>query len=139
NLLTDIAGSAERHAVHPCCSMPVTVNPAIQTIFSNINSGLASASLKTDSDTNLTDVFWGYQAPLKHYFPTVRVDYNMRENLRMFLSWNMTQSSQGNGNVPPLPGSYYSKFGGTNTFKYYTVALGLSSTIKPAWWTPFPA
>jgi len=139
NLLTDIAGSAEGQAVNPCCSMPITVNPAIQTIFSNINSGLASASLKTDSDTNLTDVFWGYQTPLKQYFPTVRVDYNMRENLRMFLSWNMTQSSQGNGNVPPLPGSYYSKFGGTNTFKYYTVALGLDWTIKPTLLNSFRA
>src|SRR5207244_4576363 len=86
NLLTDIAGSAEGQAVNPCCSMPITVNPAIQTIFSNINSGLASASLKTDSDTNLTDVFWGYQTTLKQYFPTVRVDYNMREHLSMFLS-----------------------------------------------------
>ena len=39
--------------------------------------------------------------------------------------------SQTNGNVPPLPGSYYSKFGGTNNFKYFTQALGVDWTIKP--------
>lgn len=139
NLLTDIAGGPAGQAVNPCCSMPTTVNPTIAGIFSNINSGLAAGSVKTDADPNLTDVFWAYNTPLKQYFPTARLDYNMRDNLRFFLSWNMTQSSQVNGNIPPLPGSYYSKFGGTNTFKYFTQALGVDWTIKPTLLNSFRA
>jgi Carboxypeptidase regulatory-like domain len=139
NILTDIAGSPAGQSVNPCCSMPTTVNPTIAGILSNINSGLAAGSVKTDADPNLTDVFWAYNTPLKQYFPTARLDYNMRDNLRFFLSWNMTQSSQVNGNIPPLPGSYYSKFGGTNTFKYFTQALGVDWTIKPTLLNSFRA
>ena len=54
----------------------------------------------------------------------------MRDNLRLFLSLNMTKTSQQNGNIPPLPGAYYSKFGGTNNFKYFTQALGVDWTIE---------
>ena len=32
-----------------------------------------------------------YSTPLTQYFPTARLDYNMRDNLRLFLSLNMTK------------------------------------------------
>jgi hypothetical protein len=134
NVLTDIAGSPAGQnvgIVNPCCAMPTVVNPNIASIFANINSGLAAGAITANSDANLVDVNWTYQTPLTQYFPTVRVDYNMRDNLRLFLSFNMTQSSQANGNVPPLPGSFYSKFGGTNKFRYFTQGLGLDWTITP--------
>ena len=84
-------------------------------------------------------MYWAYSTPLTQYFPTARLDYNMRDNLRLFLSLNMTKSSQANGNIPPLPGSYYSKFGGTNNFKYFTQALGVDWTIKPTLLNSFRA
>ena len=121
NLLTNIAGPA---------GLPSVVNPDVATIFSNINSALAAGAVTPNSDANLVDVAWNYPTSLTQYFPTVRVDYNMRDNLRWFLSWNMTKSSQQNGDVPPLPGSYYSKFGGTTNLKYFTVALGNDWTIS---------
>ena len=131
NLLTDIAGSAAGQAVNPCCSMPTAVNPNVASIFSNITSALGQGAVSPNSDANLVDVNWNYSTPLTQYFPTVRLDYNMRENLRLFLSFNMTKSSQTNGNIPPLPGEFYSKFGGTNNFKYFTQALGIDWTITP--------
>ena len=106
------------------------VNPNVGTIFSNITSSLSAGSVTQNSDANLVDVHWGYPTPLTQYFPTVRLDYNMRDNLRLFLSWNMTKQSQQNGDIPPLPGSYYSKFGGTNNAKYFTLALGLDWTMS---------
>jgi hypothetical protein len=121
NLLTDIAGPA---------GLPGVVNPDVGTIFSNISSSLSAGSVTPNSDANLVDVHWGYRTPITQYFPTVRVDYNMRDNLRWFLSWNMTKTSQQNGDKPPLPGSFYSKFGGTNNFKYFTLALGNDWTIS---------
>jgi hypothetical protein len=121
NLLTDIAGPA---------GLPSVVNPNVGSIFSNISSALSAGSVTQNPDANLEDVHWGYSTPLKQYFPTARVDYNMRENLRWFLSWNMTKSSQTNYDIPPLPGSYYSKFGGSGVFKYFTLALGNDWTIS---------
>ncbi|MBZ5687854.1 MAG: carboxypeptidase-like regulatory domain-containing protein [Acidobacteriia bacterium] len=133
NLLTDIAANASSYdptIIPACCTLPTVVNPAVAGIFSNISSSLSAGSVSPNSDTNLVDVRWGYTTPLKQYFPTVRVDYNMTQNLRWFLSWNMTKSSQTNGDIPPLPGSFYSKFGGTNNFKYFTLALGNDWTIS---------
>ncbi|HTT21921.1 MAG TPA: carboxypeptidase regulatory-like domain-containing protein, partial [Candidatus Sulfotelmatobacter sp.] len=128
NLLTDIAAGASGQPA--CCGLPTTVNPAVAGIFSNISSSLSAGAVTPNSDANLVDVHWTYPTPLTQYFPTARVDYNMRDNLRWFLSWNMTKSSQTNGDIPPLPGSYYSKFGGTNNFKYFTLALGNDWTIS---------
>jgi len=128
NLLTDIAGGAS--GVNPCCVLPTVVNPDVGSIFSNISSSLSAGSVTPNSDANLVDVHWGYPTPLTQYFPTVRVDYNMRDNLRWFLSWNMTKSSQTNGDIPPLPGSFFSKFGGTTNLKYFTLALGNDWTIS---------
>ena len=130
NLLTDIAGPG---------GLPSAVNSDVGTIFSNISSSLSAGSVTPNSDANLVDVHWGYPTPLTQYFPTVRIDYNMRENLRHFLSWNMTKTSQQNGDVPPLPGSYYSKFGGTNNFKYFTLAYGLDWTVTKSLLNSFRA
>ena len=82
-----------------------------------------------NSDANLKDVHWTYPTPLTQYFPTARLDYNMRNNLRLFLAWNMTKTSQQNYDVPPLPGSLYSKYGGTGNFKYFTLGLGVDWTM----------
>ena len=112
-------------------ALPTVVNPSIQGIFSNINAGFADARVAPNGDPNLVNLNWQYATPLTQYFPTARLDYNMRENLRLFLSFNMTKSSQANANVPPLPGAYYSKFGGTNQFQYFTQAVGVDWTIKP--------
>lgn len=128
NLLTDIAGGAS--GVNPCCVLPTVVNPAVAGIFSNISSSLSAGSVTPNSDANLVDAHWTYSTPVTQYFPTVRIDYNMRDNLRWFLSWNMMKQSQQNGDIPPLPGSFYSKFGGTNTFKGFTLALGNDWTIS---------
>ena len=137
NLLTDIAAGAS--GVNPCCVLPTVVNPVVAGIFSNISSSLSAGSVTPNSDANLVDVHWGYRTPLTQYFPTVRVDYNMRDNLRLFLSWNMTKSSQQNGDIPPLPGSYYSKFGGTNNFKYFTLGFGLDWTMSKSLLNSFRA
>jgi carboxypeptidase family protein len=139
DLLNTIAGSPAGQGVNPCCSMPTVVNPNVAAIFSNINSALAAGSVTPNSDANLVDVNWNYATPLTQYFPTARLDYNMRDNLRLFLSFNMTKTSQANGNIPPLPGSFFSKYGGTNRFKYFTQAVGVDWTITPTLLNSFRA
>ena len=139
NVLTQIAGSPAGQGVNPCCSMPTVVNPEVAGIFSNINSALGAGAVTGNSDPNLVDVAWNYPTPLTQYFPTARIDYNMRDNLRLFLSFNMTKTSQTNGNIPPLPGSFFSKYGGTNKFKYFTQAVGVDWTITPTLLNSFRA
>jgi carboxypeptidase family protein len=138
NVLTQIAASAP--ATTPaCCTLPTAVNPNIAGIFNNIDAGLKAGAVTPNSDANLSDVQWTYPTPITQYFPTARVDWNMRDNLRLFLSFNMTKTSQANGDIPPLPGSFFAKYGGTNRFKYFTQALGLDWTITPTLLNSFRA
>lgn len=127
NLLTQVAASAS--GVPSCCVLPAVVNPNIGSIFSGISTALSAAAVTQNSDANLVDAHWTYPTPLTQYFPTVRLDYNMRNNLRLYLAWNMTKTSQQNYDVPPLPGSLYSKYGGTGNFKYFTLGLGVDWTM----------
>ncbi len=134
NLLTQIAGGPEGQAVGtttPCCGLPTTVNSNIASIFSNINSALGSGAVTPNSDPNLSDVLWTYPSSITQYYPTLRVDYNIKDSLRMFGSWNMTTSTQPNYDIPPLPGSFYSTYGGSANFKYFTGALGIDWTVAP--------
>jgi len=134
NLLTQIAGGPGGVAVGsttPCCGLPTTVNSDVAGIFSSIDAGVSSGAVTPSSDPNINSVAWTYPAALTQYFPTVRLDYNIRDNLRMFLSWNMTQSDTQNYDVPPLPGSTYSKYGGSSQFRYFTQAVGLDWTVAP--------
>jgi len=137
NLLTGIAAGAS--GVPSCCVLPTVVNPAVASIFANISSALSAGAVTQNSDANLVDVHWTYPTPLTQYFPTVRVDYNMRDNLRMFMAWNMTKASQLNGDIPPLPGPYYAKFGGTNASKYYTLGFGVDWTMTKSLLNSFRA
>jgi hypothetical protein len=132
NLLTDVAANANSYDsnIPACCTLPSVVNPTVGGIFSNISSSLSSGAVTQNSDANLVDVHWNYQTPITQYFPTARVDYNVRDNLRTFMSWNMTKTSQLNGNVPPLPGSGYTQYGGTTKSKYFTLAFGVDWTMS---------
>jgi carboxypeptidase family protein len=112
-------------------AMPTTVNPDISAIFSEINSGLSSAKVTPDADPNLVDVNWQYPSPITQYFPTLRIDYNIKDNLRLFGSWNMTTLTQPNQNVPPLPGAFFAKYGGSTNEKVFTAALGFDWTLAP--------
>jgi len=127
NLLTQVAASAS--GVPSCCVLPTVVNANVGSIFSGISTSLSAGAVTQNSDANLKDVHWTYPTPLTQYFPTARLDYNMRNNLRLFLAWNMTKTSQQNYDVPPLPGSLYSKYGGTGKFKYFTLGLGVDWTM----------
>ncbi len=112
-------------------AMPTTVNPQVSQIFSDINSGLGSGKVTPDADPNLVDVNWQYPSPITQYFPTIRVDYNIKDSLRMFGSWNMTTMTQPNQNVPPLPGSAFTKYGGSTNEKVFTAAVGFDWTVAP--------
>jgi hypothetical protein len=93
NVLTNVAGGPEGQSVAtttPCCALPTTVNTEVSGIFSNIDGAVKLGAVTPSSDPNLQSVTFTYPAALTQYFPTVRLDYNIRDNLRMFLSWNMT-------------------------------------------------
>jgi hypothetical protein len=112
-------------------SFPVS-NSVIQTELTNINGVLNQGKLSTfTGDPSLQAFQWELPSPSTLYFPTVRVDYNMSQNIRFNFAWNMTRYSQPNVNQPTFPGTPFEGQGTGNFTKYYTTSFGFDWTIKP--------
>ncbi|HKD49511.1 MAG TPA: TonB-dependent receptor [Candidatus Acidoferrum sp.] len=122
NILTQIAGPA---------GQPSTVNSVTAGLFSAINGSLSGGAVTPTADPNINSIAFAVQSPITYWYPTVRVDYNIKDNLRMYVSWNMTQWNQPGAGAPPYPGSAFQTYGASNKFKYYTAALGFDWTITP--------
>ena len=113
--------------------LPTTVNAVTQGLFSNINASLSSGTVTPNvTFPYLASISWLNQSPITRYFPTVRLDYNIRDNLRMFFSWNMTTYNQPNSLAPPYPGSTFQDFSGSAQNRYFTASLGFDWTIAPS-------
>ncbi len=143
NVLSGIAGSPAGAAVGattPCCALPTTVNSNVQGILSNINSGVGSGVVKTpDSDPNLVDLRWTYPRAVTQYFPTARMDFDVSSKVRLFSSWNMTTLTEQNYDIPPLPGSYYTQYGGSEHVRNFAGSLGVDWTLSPTMINSFRA
>ncbi len=122
NLLTDVAAPA---------GLPSTVNPVTLGLFKNIDSSLAGGTVTTTALPYINNISFLQQSPITKYYPTVRVDYNIKDNLRMYFSWNMTKSNQPGATPPPYPGAAFKSFGASNQDEYFTAAIGFDWTIKP--------
>jgi len=122
NLYTDIAGPN---------GLPTTPNSVTTQLFSNINGALTGGAVAATTDPNINQITYLNQSPITMYFPTARLDYNVRDNLRVYFSWNMTKSNQPGAVAPPYPGTTFKDFGASNESEYFTGALGVDWTIRP--------
>ena len=122
NLLTQIAGPA---------GLPSTPNAVSTALFNAINGSLSAGTVTTTTDPNINNISFGVQSPVTYWLPTVRADYNIKDNLKMYLSWNMTEWKQLGAGAAPFPGSAFQTYGASNKYKYFTTALGFDWTISP--------
>jgi hypothetical protein len=65
------------------------------------------------------------------YFPTVRVDYNMRKNLSFSVAFNEQKSSQPTDLFPSFPGPNFAWMRDGNRSNAYTAAIGINLIISP--------
>jgi len=112
-------------------SLPGTVNPVIASELQAINGTTSAGVLSALQDPNLQKLDWLVPAPTTYYYPTVRIDYNMSQKVRMNLAWNQTKNDQPAGALPIFPGSSFADTGAANRFSSYTAAYGLEWTISP--------
>jgi hypothetical protein len=99
-------------------NLPTSVNSAVTSQLQTINSSLQGGSVSSSSDPNFNTT--------TYYFPTVRVDYNLTQKLRMYLAWNMTKQNQPGVNPPSFPGSDFSDQATGNQTKSYIASYGLN-------------
>ena len=112
-------------------ALPSTVNTQTASTLQAVNGVLSNGTLTPLSDPNFQQLNWQISNPTTRYFPTIRVDYNPTDKLRLNLAWNYTKTVQPGANSPNLPGAAFQSTGAGNQFKSYTAALGIQQTFSP--------
>src|SRR5258708_10043206 len=122
NLLTQVSGPA---------GLPSTPNAATTGLFNAINASLSGGTVTATPLPYINNISFLQQSPITQYFPTARVDYNIKDNLRMYFSWNMTKYQQLVATAPTSPGAAFKSLSASNQNEYFTAAIGFDWTIKP--------
>ena len=94
--LLQIAGAA---------GFPSRVNASVASSLQAINGTYSQGILTPDTDPNILSLGFQYRAKVKTYFPTMRLDWNASEKLRLFLSYGQTRSDSQLVNAPQFPGN----------------------------------
>ncbi len=106
-------------------------NAPTTAILGKVATAATSGTLLPTSDPNFQSVNWLWPNATTNYFPTVRVDYNPNDKMRLNVAWNMTKTIQPGANPPNLPGPDFANTAAGNRFKSYTAALGFNWTFSP--------
>jgi hypothetical protein len=112
------------------------------SLTSNFNSGVkalidkarsSAAGLKTNAtaDPNLTGINFSELGGNTSYYPVVRLDYNVNDKVRMYLSWLMTQSTSPDSYPQPFPGKDYADQAGSSFTRNFNANYGLDYIITP--------
>lgn len=109
------------------------INANVQNEFTKINTAvkLGLAGKDSNDGLNVEDVTFNSAASKTWYYPTFRVDYNVKDNLRVNLAYNETKYSAPTGGMPLYPGSAYDATKSKIDSAAYTASLGVEWTIKP--------
>jgi len=113
-------------------SLPTSVNSVTAAQFQTINSALTSGSVSSTSDANYNNVRWNSPSPITYYYPTVRVDYDLTQKVRMFLAWNMTKQQQPTVTAANFPGSDFKNQVAGNQATNYFASYGIDWILSPA-------
>ena len=84
-------------------SLPNAVNSVISSQLAKINSTLASGQVASTSDPIVNTLTFQNPRPIKYWFPTLRMDYNMSSKIRMNLSLNRQLRSSPGDTLPYFP------------------------------------
>jgi hypothetical protein len=112
-------------------NLPYTVNSEVAKQFSVINASLSSGHLATTSDPNYQELGWIQPSPQTFYYPVARLDYDLSQKARMYLSWMMTQMDQPGVTAPTFPGSGFANQEAGNQTKNFTGSYGFDYTFSP--------
>ncbi|MEO6815631.1 MAG: carboxypeptidase-like regulatory domain-containing protein [Edaphobacter sp.] len=112
-------------------SLPGTVNSVISQQFGLINKAVGSNGISSTPDLNYNQVQWNSSAPDTRYFPGGRIDYNLSQRVKMYLSTLVTNTFQPTVTAATFPGSDFSNQGAGNSSKNYTLSYGMDFIATP--------
>lgn len=112
-------------------TLPSAINPAVNTLIQNAITASQGISTGSVTDPNLTQVFFSVPAAQTQYYPVARIDYNVNDKVRMYLSWIMTQSNPIGSYPSPFPGASFANQNGNNFTRNFNLNYGLDYIITP--------
>ena len=108
-----------------------SVLPSIGTQLQKINSSLSAGVLTPTSDPNLNTLSFLTKASTNVYYPSVRVDYNATQNLRIYGSYSQTKSIQDRIYPPNFPGGVDIVDNTSHHSNARVAGLGIDWNIRP--------
>ncbi len=120
-------------------NLPYTVNSEIAAQFTAINAAAAAGAVTSTSNANFNQIAWLQSSPTTYYYPAARVDLNLSQRARMYLSWLMTKQQQPAVSAADFPGSGFSNQIAGNQSKNYTSSYGFDFIFSPALINQFKA
>ncbi len=112
-------------------SLPGAVNSEIAAQFKAINSAASSGSITATSNANFNQLSWITSSPTTYYYPAARVDYDLSQKARLYLSWMMTKEVQPAVTAATFPGAGFSNQIAGNSSKNYTSSFGFDYIFSP--------
>lgn len=113
-------------------TLPTTVNPTIANELSLINQAQSSGSLAPTADPTVSSITFNSAAPVVQYFPAARLDYNISQKLRAYLSFLLTTATRPGGTYPPpFPGAGFANQNSGYTQRNYITSFGLDYIFSP--------
>jgi hypothetical protein len=112
-------------------ALPGKVNSTIASQQAAINTAVGNQGLSTTGDPNLLQLTYSAPGGITYYFPVGRLDYNLSDKVRMYLSFLYTQETSIGAYPQPFPGSGFSNQNGNYFFRNYQANYGLDYIISP--------
>jgi hypothetical protein len=126
NLYTQIAGPN---------GLPTSPNVTYSAEQAAINNAVTSAGASVcatcTGDPNTELVTWFIPAPQTFYFPSMRLDYDISQKVRMNFAFEDTKYNQPGASAPYFPGSAFASQAAFNKNNNYTTSLGIDWTVTP--------
>ena len=112
-------------------ALPGKVNSTIASQQSTINKAVNGQGLTNLADPALQLLTYSAPGGINYYYPVGRVDYNLSDKVRMYLSFLYTQETSVGAYPQPFPGAEFANQNGNYFFRNYQANYGLDYIISP--------
>jgi hypothetical protein len=109
--------------------LPTVINPNVNTLIQNALTATQNITKGSYTDPTIQSIAFNAPGTQTQFFPAARLDYNLNDKVRMYLSWIMNESKPVGSYPPPYPGSAYANQNGNNYTRNFNGNYGLDYII----------
>lgn len=113
-------------------TLPTSTNSEVAAQLALIDKAVASGGVTATPDLNFNQLGWNSASPITQYFPGGRIDYNMSQRIKMYLSTLVTNSYQPTVTAATFPGADFANQVAGNSSVNYSVSYGFDFIATPS-------